>query len=134
MHVPAPSSVTTAAVAEPPVVVVSPATEHTAGVVVENATTKPELAVAVMPNAASPNVLVVNALNVIDWVVLLMVSELDVTEESPVAEKVIVYVPPAPVIFMPLNVATPDDVDAVVPDSDPPEGPLAIVAVTVVTG
>lgn len=134
MHVPAPSSVTTAAVAEPPVVVVSPAIEHTAGVVVENATTKPEFAVAVMPNAALPNVLVVNALNVIDWAVLLMVSELDVTEESPVAEKVIVYAPPAPVIFMPLNVATPDDVFAVVPASEPADGPLAFDAVTVVTG
>lgn len=42
--------------------------------------------------------------------------------------------PPTPVIFMPLNVATPEDVEAVVPANDPPDGPLATVAEIVVVG
>lgn len=42
--------------------------------------------------------------------------------------------PPAPLIFMPLNVATPDEVLAVAPPSEPADGPLAIAAVTVVVG
>lgn len=66
MHVPAPNNVTTAAVADPADVVRSPATEHTVGVDDVNATTKFEDAVAVMRKAASPKVLVLSELNVID--------------------------------------------------------------------
>jgi len=89
VHVPAPSKVTTAAVvAGDPVFVESPATEHTEAVVELNATTKPEFAVAVIRNAESPNVLVESELNVMACAVLLMVSELEVTDDKPEAENV----------------------------------------------
>ena len=89
VHVPAPRRVTTAAVvAGVPVFVVSPATEQTAGVVVENATTKPESALAVIPNDAPPKVFVEIEPNVMVCAVLLTVSEFEVTDPSPSAENV----------------------------------------------
>lgn len=89
MHDPAPSNVTTAAVrAGDPVFVTSPATEQTVGVVELNATTSPEFAVAVIPNAGSPKFFEASELKEIDCAVLLMTTDPDVTDDSPGAEKV----------------------------------------------
>jgi len=135
VHVPAPRRVMVAAVlAGDPVFVVSPATEHTDGVVVEKATTRPEFAVAVVPKAEPPNVLLVIDAGLIDCEVRLTVNVDDVTELRPVAENVTVKSPPALFILKPLKVATPEDVEAVVTGSTPNIEPDAIVAVTVVVG
>ena len=129
VQVPAPNKVTTAPV-EPAVAVVLPVTEHTAGVVVEKATTRPDEVDAETPNAAPPNVLFESDPNVIVCDERVTVNDDDVAEVSPGEENVAVKLPPAPLTLRPLNVATPDDAVAVLLDSDPNDEPVAIEAVT----
>ena len=86
---------------------------------------------AEIPNAASPNVLPVNAPNVIVCDVRLILNDDDVTDARPGAENVKVKLPPAPFTFRPLKVATPDDAEMKSLPKLAKDEPEAIVAVTV---